>query len=119
MDKISPGFAENTTILSIAAYTNHNEAMKLLISPLAFLNQTKVKHLFLVWEDSLLEKMIILENGGTFKYIIYIIYIEGYPAVQFPVYHLSNEKTGLWLFRVKNRGMKSYPVLPSYEGIIS
>lgn len=26
------GFADNTTILSIAAYTNHNEAMKLLIS---------------------------------------------------------------------------------------
>ena len=60
--QISPGFAENTTILSIAAYTNHNEAMKLLISPL-------VKHLFLVSEQSLLEK-IILENGGAFKYHI-------------------------------------------------
>ena len=55
------------------------------------------------------------DHSGKWRYFSNIIYFEGYPAVQFPVYHLSNGKRSPWLFRV----YIGDEILPSYEGIIS
>ena len=71
----------------------------------------KVKHLFLVWELNLLEKTIILENGGAFKYHILWGVSSGSVSGVSP----EQWKKGLWLFRV----YVVDEILPSYEGIIS